>query len=74
MSHTFTKHKEAKESILRPFFMLWASGYYGIVNALDLEFESMQSATFLLGFEVVFLSTKLKAKAATVTVLPFSML
>lgn len=58
MSHTFTKHKMEKESILRPLFMFWASGYYDKVNAFDLEFESMQSTTFLLGFKAAFLSTK----------------
>ena len=62
MSHTFTKHKKEKESILRPLFMFWASGYYDKVNAFDLEFESMQSTTFLLGFKAAFLFTKPKNK------------
>lgn len=63
MSHTFTKHKMEKESILRPLFMFWASGYYDKVNAFDLEFESMQSTTFLLGFKAAFLSTKHKRRS-----------
>ena len=64
MSHTFTKHKMEKESILRPLFMFWASGYYDKVNAFDLELESMQSTTFLLGFKAAFLSTKPNAEKA----------